>query len=194
MRNFYFQLPLTFSFLIAFTLSGIATATETVQSLQQKIETFTNSAEHQFSPSTAAKAGAYLGAAMIADESRDNEKVSESIAKALSTLNEARENAKRFQKQHADLLSLKKSAEHALAQIKIEDPLEEPNPKRLLRNANRSTNQAIKLFEAGNLNNTQQRVDEATEGDTKVIDAVLPALIDKTGSIISKAAAAGAQN
>jgi len=179
---------------MAVMLSTVATAAETIQTLQQKIEAFKSSSDYLFAPSTAAKASAYLGAAMIADENLDNEQSDEGVAKALAALTEARENAKRFQEQYAELLSLKKSATLSLTHIKIEDPLEEPNPKRLLRDADESLQQAIKLFEDGDLNNTQQRSDQAVAAYTKVIDIVLPALIDKTGSIISKAAAAGAKN
>jgi hypothetical protein len=102
--KYHFQLPHILSLLIALTLPGTAAATETIQSLQQKVDAFHASSDHQFAPSTAAKASAYLGAAMLADEESEAEKVSEGISRALALLNEARENAKRFQNRYSDLL------------------------------------------------------------------------------------------
>lgn len=192
MRKHCFQLPLIL-LLTALILPVSAAATETIHTLQQKIKDFNNSAAYQFAPSTSAKASAYLGAAMIAEENEEAEKTSEGIAKALDALDEAKENASRFKNQHSELLLHKRAAEQALSEIKIEDPLQEPNPKRLLRNANEQMKQAISFFENGDLNKTQQSADEASSTYMKVIDAALPALINRIGSIISRAAAAGAK-
>ncbi len=193
MPEHHFQLPRILSLLIILTLAGTAAATETIQSLQQKVDAFHASSDYQFTPSTAAKARAYLGAAMLADEEGEAEKAGEGISRALALLNEARENAKRFQDRYSDLLLYKKAAEQAVSQIKIEDSLQELNPGQLLRDAEASLTRAIALFEGGDLNNAQQSADEASRKYIVVIDAVLPTLINKAGSTISKAAAAGAK-
>ncbi len=193
MPKYHFQLPHILSLLIALTLPGTAAATETIQSLQQKVDAFHASSDHQFAPSTAAKASAYLGAAMLADEESEAEKVSEGISRALALLNEARENAKRFQHRYSDLLLYKKAAKEAVSQIKTGEPLQEFNPTHLLRDADASLARAIALFEAGDLNNAQQSAGEASQKYIEVINAVLPALINETGTIISRAAAARAK-
>jgi OOP family OmpA-OmpF porin len=188
-----FQLPSALSLLIALTLSGAAAATETIQSLQQKVDAFHASSDYQFAPATASKARAYLGATMLADEDNETEKVSEGISRALAILNEARENAERFQNQYSDLLLYKKAAEQAASRIKNEEGPLEPDPGRLLDDANASLEHAIALFESGDLNNAGQSADEASRKYITVIDAALPTLIDEAGSIISRAAAARAK-
>ena len=188
-----FKLPLALLLLMGLLLPGNVAATETIQTLRQKLETFNSSSEHQFAPSTAAKVSAYLGAAMIADESGEAEKVTEGLAKALVALNEARANAKQFQKQYGDLLRYKNAAEQGLSQIENEASLQQPNLKQLLQGAETSLQQAIGLFEDGDLSSTQQGAGEAKQKYIEVIHAVLPLLIDKTGSTLSKASAAGAK-
>ncbi|MFC1537090.1 hypothetical protein ACFL48_04705, partial [Pseudomonadota bacterium] len=194
MHKQLFKLPLALLLLMALVTSGNAAATdETIQTLRLKLEAFNSSSEHQFAPSAAAKAAAYLGAAMMADESGEAEKATEGLAKALIALNEARANAKQFQKQYGDLLRYKNAAEQALSQVDNEASLQQPNPNQLLQGAETSLHRAIGLFEDGDLSSSQQGVDEAKQKYIEVINAALPLLIDKTGSTLSKASAAGAK-
>ncbi|MCF7821126.1 MAG: OmpA family protein [Mariprofundaceae bacterium] len=193
MPKHYLKLACILSLLILPLLSGSAAATETIRSLQQKVDAFYASSDHQFAPSTAAKARAYLGAAMLADEEAETEKVAEGLARALAVLNEARENARRFQTQYSDLLLYKKAAEQAVLQIKTMGTMLEPDPGHLLDGADASLEHAIALFEGGDLNNAGQNADEASRKYIAAIDAALPTLINETGSIIGRAAAAGAK-
>ena len=191
MFKYYFNLLLL---LLAVSLPGVATATETIESIQQKVDTFKASSAYQFAPATAEKAHGYLGAAMIANEANEAEKVSEGIARALATLNEASQNAERFQSQYSDLLLYKNAAEKAVSQVTFQEGLQEVNPQQLLNDAKASFNDAVSLFESGDLSNTRQRANEAKQQYIKAIDATLPTLIDETGSILSRASAAGAKN
>ncbi|MDT8376988.1 MAG: OmpA family protein [Mariprofundaceae bacterium] len=191
MPEYRFSLP--FSILIALMLSGTAVATETIESLQQKVDAFQSSSDHQFAPSAASRARAYLGAAMLADEGGNSEKAGEGISMALAALDEARANARQFRNQYSDLLLYKKAAAQAAAESIIEEPLQEPNPGHLLADADLLFARAIALFESGELNNAQQSADTAEQKYIRVIDAALPVLINKIGTIIGKAAAAGAK-
>lgn len=182
------------SLLLSLTLIGVADAAETIQSARQKLEAFNHSPDYTFAPSTAAKAQAYLGAAMLAADEGQTSEMEEGLAKVLSVLNEARENARQFRQKFSDTLALKKASELVLKQINIVDPLKEPNPKRLLQKGNEALSSAIKQFESGQLGQSQQSAQSAKDIYTKIIAISLPDLADKAGSIISKAAAAGARN
>ncbi|MES0371608.1 MAG: OmpA family protein [Mariprofundaceae bacterium] len=192
MFNHYVKLSL--SLLLSLALIGTATAAETIQSARQKLETFNQSSDHAFAPATAAKAQAYLGAAMLAAEEGRSEEMNVRIAKALTTLNEAEETASQFRQKFSEILTLKKSSELVLEHIIITDPLKEPNPKRLLQKGNEALGSAIRQFESGQLGMSQQSAEEAKSLYAEIIEISLPDLADKAGSIISKAAAAGARN
>lgn len=159
-----------------------------------KLEAFSHSADFTFAPSTAAKAQAYLGAAMLAADEGRTPEMEDGLAKVLIILNEARENARQFRQKFADTLALKKASERVLKQITIKDPLKEPNPKRLLQQGNEALGSAIKQFESGQLGMSQQSAQSAKDLYIKIVAISLPNLADRAGSIISKAAAAGAKN
>ncbi len=172
---------------------GTAQASETIESVQQKLEMFTHSADYMFAPATATKAQAYLGAAMLAKDEEKTKESEDGLTKALAILNEARENARQFRQKFAEVLKLKKTAEITFTQLTIEDPLKEPNPKQLLQQGDDDLNKAIKHFESGQLGKSQQSAENAKISYKKAIAIALPYLADETGSILSKASAAGAK-
>lgn len=168
--------------------------TADIQSVQADIRAFEASADYAYAPATIARAQAFLGAAILADEQNNQDEVDAALARALETLQQARDNAGRFRQQHASLLQLGHAAADAVSHIRVDDPLSTNNPKQLFKKAEFDLATAIKASEAGELNNSQQAAISAEEGYRKAIEYALPQIIDLTGETLSRAAAAGAKN
>jgi outer membrane protein OmpA-like peptidoglycan-associated protein len=168
-------------------------AEESIQSLRQSLDNFMSSPDHRFAPATAAKAQAYLGAAMLAEERTDAEELAKGIEMAESTLTAAKETAASFKAQFPDLIKAKAAATSTIETVGTFDPLKEPNPKRLMQDADKAMDEAVNLFEKGDLNRTRVSATTATEIYKKALDAALPPLLDMAGATLGEAASNSAR-
>ena len=183
------------SLLLALTLfSGSLTAEETVKSIQTDLSDFMNGPDHRFAPATAAKAQAYLGGAMLAEENKKSDEAVQGLSMARATLNSARETAASFKSNYPDLIKIRASTSKVLESIGTFDPLKEPNPKRLMQNADSQFDICTSLYESGDLNLAGQKATETTRLYRQVFDAALPALVDKTGLVLADAVSASAKS
>lgn len=189
-KCFCLALALLFTPLIA----AEASAEETIQGVRQSLESFINGPDHRFAPATAAKAQAYLGAAMLAEESGKSEEAAQGLNMARSTLDTAIETAASFKSQYPELMKTRTAASEVVESVGIFDPLKEPNPKRLMQDADTRFDVCASHFENGKLNLARQKAGEATGLYQQAFDAALPALIDKTGSTLAEAASASAKS
>lgn len=179
--------------LVSLLMAAPASAV-TLDEAQQQFEAFSKSPEHRFAPATAARAQAYLGAAMLARDNHEAEQLDEGIATAVATIEEAKATAERFKQQYPELIALKNSAERTIAAASSAiDPLKEPNPRRLLQSAGQLLDETIGFYESGDLNRTGQSADAATTAYRSALNAALPALIDVAGDTFSKAISASAK-
>ena len=171
-----------------------ATAEESIEGIQQSLESFMKGPDHRYAPATAAKAQAYLGAAMMAEESGKSDEVAQGLNMARSTLDTAIATAASFKSQYPQLIKIRSSASDIIDSVGTFDPLKEPNPKRLLQDAETQFDVCTSLYESGKLNLAGQKADETAKRYQQVFDAALPALIGRAGSILAEAASASAKS
>jgi len=180
--------------LLSLIISNHAFAVESIESVQQQLNTFKQSSDAMYAKATLTRAEAYLGAAMLADEEEKQEATQEALLKALSTLQEAKANAKHFQEQFKDLLDLQNAVQEIINKLPHDNnPLKDPNPNLLLRDANESLNEVIHAVEVGKLNISQQTADTARAAFKHILDITLPTLIGATGSTLSRASSKNAK-
>jgi len=166
----------------------------TIESVQQQLNLFKKSPNAIYAEATLTRVEAYLGAAMLADEEEKQEATQAALRKAQSTLQEAKANAKHFQEQFKDLLSLQQAAQEVIKKLPHDNnPLKDPNPNLLLQDANQSLKEVIRAAEAGKLNISQQAASSARAAFKHALDTALPTLIGATGSVLSRAASKNAK-
>jgi len=190
------RFPTLFIFLLpaALLLLAAPAMAATLDEAQQQFDAFSKSPDHRFAPATASRAQAYLGAAMLARDNNQPEQLDEGVARALSTLDEAKATAERFKRQYPELINYKNAAERTItAASGAIDPLKEPNPRRLLQDAGRLLDETVGFYESGDLNRTGQSVAAASDAYRSALNAALPALIDVAGDTFSKAISASAK-
>lgn len=185
-KTFSILLPL----LILTLFSGLLAAEETVKSLQTDLNNFMNSADHRYASATAAKAQAYLGAAMLANESGKREQAAQGLNMARATLNVAIETAQNFKNHYPELMKIRRTTHEILESVGTFDPLKEPNPRRLMQDAETRFQVCTSLFENGDLNLAGQKASETARLYQLTLNAALPALIERTGITLSEAASA----
>jgi len=169
-------------------------AGNTIESVQQQLNLFKKSPSAKYAEATLTRVEAYLGAAMLADEEEKQEATQAALRKAQSTLQEAKANAKHFQEQFKDLLSLQQAAQEVIKKLPHDNnPLKDPNPNLLLQDANQSLKEVIRAAEAGKLNISQQAASSARAAFKHALDTALPTLIGATGSVLSRAASKNAK-
>jgi len=179
---------------LSLIISSHAFAAASIESVQQQLNHFKQSPNAIYSEATLTRAEAYLGAAMLANEEEKQESTQEALRKAQSTLQEAKANAKHFQKQFKDLLDLQNAAQEVINKLPHEDnSLKDANPNLLLHDANASLKEVIHASEAGKLNISQQAADTARAAFKHTLDVALPTLIGATGSALSRAASKNAK-
>ena len=184
-----------FSLLLMLTLSaGLLSAEESINSIQKSLDSFISSPDHRFAPATAAKAQAYLGGAMLADERKDSEELSKGLETARTTITAALATAAAFKEQFPALIKARNSATETIGAVGNFDPLKEPNPKRLMQDAETALDEAVTLFESGDLNRARVSASQTTKGFKHALNAALPALLDRTGSLLADAVSANAKN
>jgi len=186
---------LSFSLLIStYALAENTQAENTIESVQQQLNLFKKSSDAKYAKTTLTRVEAYLGAAMLAKEDEKQEATQAALRKAQSTLQEAKANAKHFQEQFKDLLSLQQATQEVIKKLPHDNnPLKDPNPNLLLQDANQSLQEVIGAAEAGKLNISQQAASSARAAFTHALDAALPTLIGATGSTLSRAASKNAK-
>ncbi len=175
-------------------LAGIAQAGEDAATLEQEINAFMQSADHMFAPETAARAQAYLGAAMLPDIQQDTEEVQARLSAARATLKEARRLAEDFRSKHADLIRAREQAGKAMADIS--------NPAMI--GAEKEFATGIRHMEAGKLNQSIQHLEKAHEAYKRIVasrgvqvgssELDYAKLLEETHRKVSRASAAGAKS
>jgi len=175
------------------SLSGVTLAGEATGKLQSELNAFMQSPQYNYAPATAARAQALLGAALMAEDKQDSEQLQSAIKEAGKALDEARNNARLFEKQFTDLIDLRRAANEAIPYARQEAPTSTTDPKRLIREAEESFKATVSAAENGDLGQAQQQAATAKQRYTHVIDKCLPAIIDQAGETISRAAASGAK-
>ncbi|MDQ6956937.1 MAG: hypothetical protein Q9M21_07055, partial [Mariprofundaceae bacterium] len=103
--------------LLSLIISNHAFAVESIESVQQQLNTFKQSSDAMYANATLTRAEAYLGAAMLADEEEKQEATQDALRKAQSTIQEAKANAKHFQEQFEDLLDLQNAAQEVMNKL-----------------------------------------------------------------------------
>lgn len=180
--------------LLSLTLSSHALAANSIESVQQQLNTFKQSPDAVYAEASLTRAEAYLGAAMLASEEDKQETMQDALSKVQSTLQQAKANAKHFQEKFKDLLSLQQAAQEVMSKLaRDNNPLKEPNPNLLLQDGNQLLKKVIHAVETGKLNISQQEADLARKAFTHALNVALPTLIGKTGSILSRAASKNAK-
>jgi len=163
-------------------------------SVRDDLNTFKQSEQSRYAPKTIERAEAYLGAAMLAHQQQKADDEKAALKQAQASLTEASETAAAFGKQFASLLRL---SEQAKTVSKITSALgangEHQSVTELLTDAAQAFDQAITMFEQGDLNRNQKYIDLATKQYTQVLEKSLPELADMADFAISKAANAGAK-
>ncbi|MDQ6953920.1 MAG: OmpA family protein [Mariprofundaceae bacterium] len=165
-----------------------------IKNIQQQLDNFKQSPDAIYAEATLARAQAYLGAAMLADEGEEQQAKQSALHKAQSTLNEAKASAKHFQETFVDLLHLQKSAEDIVRQLPYNTTRpRDSSPNLLLQEAKQALKKVIHAAEIGKLNISQQRAGAARAAFSRVLDSALPTLLEKTANILSSAAAKNAK-
>lgn len=165
----------------------------TISEAQKELDAFMKSPEHRYAPATASKAQAYFGAAMLAEKYGDQQGLDQGITQTLATLREAAGIARGFSDLFPELVRLRESTERTFHVVGSFDPLREPNPLFLKKQADESLDRTVELYEKGDLNNSRQAADEAIKRYRATLDAALPGLIDVAGDTFSRAISAGAK-
>ncbi|OIO72312.1 MAG: hypothetical protein CO186_12695 [Zetaproteobacteria bacterium CG_4_9_14_3_um_filter_49_83] len=170
---------------------SIALASLSLESVQGELDTFRKSADFSFAKSTAQRAQAYLGAAMLANDEDNEIKLQEALEKALATIKEAETNARLFRQQHQDLITRQQASVESLKYLSDDarNKLNDPNPFTLMNDAEQKMDKVIQMAETGQLNASQQAAGAARVAYKRVLDVALPDLIDQCESTISDAAA-----
>jgi len=168
-----------------------AFADDSATALEQEINAFMQSPDHAFAPETAARAQAYLGAAMLPDIEHNSTEIHARLAAARSALAEAKKLAAEFRRKHAELIRLRQAARQAVGSA-----------------ASRNLDMAEKLFatgihhmETGNLNQSNVYLDRARQAYASIVSVQsgpavrdYAALLEQTRRTLSRAAAAGAKS
>jgi len=160
---------------------------------RQQLDKFMKSGEHRYAPSTAAKAQAFLGAAMLAEENKDQAGVDQGVEQTLATLKEAEATAKGFRQMFPELVRLKESTDSTFRAVGNFDPTREPNPRFLQQGAEKALDDTVARYESGDLNSARRSADDAIKRYRATLDAALPTLIDVAGDVFSRAISAGAR-
>ncbi len=181
--------------LLSLTLfSGLLAAEEGIREVRTELESFMNGADHRFAPATVARAQAYLGAAMLASERNDSEELEKGLETARTTILAAIQTAAAFKQQFPALMQSRAAAAEAIHAVGSFDPLKEPNPKRLMQDAEASLDGTVTLFESGDLNRARVSAMEAEKGFNDTLAAALPVLLDRTGEMLADAVSASAKS
>jgi len=187
LANYRFLFPLLLTALL-FSAS-VQAADNNLELLQQQIKSFNHSENARFAPQTIKRAEAYVGAAMLAMEQQKQQDTDTALAKAAETLAEARQTAADFKQRFAELLDLRQGAT-AITEIIASSgkAISDLSPTQLIKDADHELTQVIETHERGELNQTQNHAEKATQYYRQALDKTLPWLTELTASAIGKAA------
>ncbi|GAV19330.1 peptidoglycan-binding protein ArfA [Mariprofundus micogutta] len=193
MRNQSVLLPLFALISLLLALPALSGA-QSIDSVQQEMDAFKASGDHDLAPQTLLRAEQYLGAARLAAEQQKNEDKLAALKIASEKMAEARLTASDFRKQNQDLLSLRDDAVESVQMVSAaEQSAGEFSSQQLLNEANQSFNLAILSRERGDLSKSQQQIGQAQQLYTRALDASLPRLSELAASAIGSAASSGAK-
>jgi len=176
------------------TLCSLATpvlADDSVTAVERDINAFLQSEDHAYAPETAARAQAYLGAAMLPEVQHKPEEIQARLTAARTALDEAKRLAKDFRSKHAALIQARLAAKKAVG--------DSPSPA--LMEAEKLFTAGIHYMESGDLNQSNIYLDKARKAYVQITSAQLippvrdyAALLEQTRRTLSRAAAAGAKS
>ncbi len=169
-----------FALCLALLLPSPSSA-ESLDELSLEINAFLSSPAHRFSPDTAAKAQALLGAAMMADRRRDAEGRQQGMREAAEMLTSAQRTARGFGEKYATLLKLEQAATEAAGNI----------PDTGLTQAQTTMDDLIRAFEAGRFNESSELAATAKNQFASVLRSKLPAILEKTDAALLAASRHG---
>lgn len=186
---------LIFSLLAALLLASPLSAAEiSTLSLQNELSDFKASGNHQFAPKTTARAEAYLGAAMLAEEQQKQQEAQTAMFTASEKLTEAKDTSAGFRQQYSKLLELRDDARSAIQALSTSsEATSNPVAQQQLDDANQMMEQAIQSREKGDLNKTQEQITAAKTTYQSALKSALPWLTELAASEVSRAAACGAK-
>ncbi len=168
-----------------------AIAGDSTIALEQEINAFMQGPDHAFAPETAARAQAYLGAAMLPDIQHNSREIHARLAAARSALAEAKRLAAEFRRKHAELIRLRLTARQAVGSA----------AGRGLDKAEKLFATGIHLMEAGDLNQSNIYLDKARKAYADIVSVRsgpvvrdYAELLEQTRRTLSRAAAAGAKS
>jgi len=172
-----------------------AFAASDIEDIQKQLNTFKQTSDAQYAPTTLSRVEAYLGAAMLARDDQKTDDVQAAVEKAALTLHEAKDNATRFITQYDELLSLQAATQEAVSFTPDDShPTQGSNTKRLLNEADEAFKKVILSAEKGQLNLSQQASASAHTAYLRVLEAVLPSIIEQTAEILASTAAKDGKN
>ena len=96
-----------------FTASS-AMAAQTIDGLSHALEEFKQQQDATYAPMTLARSQAYLGAAMLARDSRDVDEEKRALERSETTLKEAVASAARFRQNFAALIAMQQKVQNVL--------------------------------------------------------------------------------
>lgn len=171
-----------------------AVAETAFDALRADINAFKQSEDYFFAPSTTVRAEAYLGAAMLADEDQRQDDAAAALAKASEKLREAKDVAQTFRKKYVSVLQVRQAAVDAASLLQgAVNQLDPSNPHALTQQGNAALKMAVQAMEAGELNRSQEKANEAQEDYQQALNAAIPVLLKQASDMLSKASSAKAK-
>lgn len=155
-------------------------AASSLAEVEDAVHAFLKSEDAQYAPKTAQKAQAMLGAAYLAQEQGDETRLQEALNQASSLLHEARQTSAEFRRQNPALIRARNAAQEA-SKIGITPSFSKGEA--LFRNA-------VEQFERGSLNESKRAASMALAAYTSFLKEKAPELVERTASLLAKAAAA----
>jgi len=175
-------------------LVGTATAA-TMDGARHDIDQFKQQKLAAYAPMTTARAEAYLGAAMLAQDNHQATEQKQAVQRAEETLQEAQATAMQFQKTFPALIAQRQKMQQILSLLpRKSDSQQGVSPTWLMGDAVLAFNKVVRAVELGQLNESQDLARDASQRLNKVEQAALPLLEDAIQRMLSKAAITGAKH
>lgn len=166
----------------------------TIDSVHQDIDQFKQQNIGKYAPMTLARAEAYWGAAMLAKDSHDTEKLDQALQRSEATLAEAQASALRFQQQFSLLIEQRQTLEKILSVLPQQSAAHEGvSLLSHMDDALFTFKKVVKASELGHLNKSRNMAEESRQAFKAVEKEALPQLENVIQRMLSKAAMKGAK-
>jgi len=165
-----------------------------IEGVRQDINSFKEQSLSEYAPMTLARAEAYLGAAMLAEDSHHAENKALALSRSKTTLSEARASATHFQQSFVDLIGKRQKLEKILAVLPEQAAADDgASPALLMDDALFVFKKVVRASERGHFNEAQNLATDAMQALAKVETSALPYLEDSIQHLLSRAAMKGAK-